>query len=153
MFKVVPRLPIRVSRLLPGRAAYRCRFFDTDTNTDTTFRYRYHFDPYHDTHITILFRVRLYTALKSGELPSRAPHTAYCNCLCSNNVQRKLPQTLPGQYSHIKLPHFIGINWYFMVSRVIFCYIIVTFISNTGCKYQFKVSFGVGHFDTLDRYR
>ena len=94
-----------------------------------------------------------YSALKSGELPSRAPHTAYCNCLCSNNVQGKLSQSLPGQCSHIKFPHFVGINWYFLVSRVIFCYIIVTFLSNTGRKYLFKVWFEVCHFDTLDRYR
>ena len=93
-----------------------------------------------------------YYGLKSGELPARAPHTAYCNCLCSNNVQRKLPQSLPGQCSHIKFPHFIGINWYFMVSRVIFCYIIVTFLSNIGCKYRFRVSLRVCHIDTLDRY-
>ena len=93
-----------------------------------------------------------YSGLKSGELPARAPHTAYCNCLCSNNVQRKLPQSLPGQCSHIKFPHFIGINWYFMVSRVIFCYIIVTFLSNIGCKYRFRVSLRVCHIDTLDRY-
>ena len=93
-----------------------------------------------------------YSALKSGELPSRAPHTAYCNCLCSNNVQRNLPQSLPGQYSHIKFPHFIGINWYFMASRGIFCYIIFTFLSNTGCKYRFRVSLGVCHFDSLDPY-
>ena len=43
--------------------------------------------------------------------------------------------------------------WYFMVSRMIFCYIIVTFLPNTGCKYRFSISFGVCHFDTLDRYR
>ena len=116
--------------------------FDTDINS---------------IHITIFTKPSYtelgYSALKSRELPSRAPHTAYCNCLCSNNVQRKLPQSLPGQYSHIKFPHFIGVNWYFMVSRVIFCYFIATFLLNTGCKYQFRISFGVCHFDTLDRYR
>ena len=68
-------------------------------------------------------------------------------------MERKLPLSLPGQCSLIKFPHFIGINWYFMVSRVLFCYIIVTFLSNTGCKYRFRVSFGVCHFDTLDRYK
>ena len=36
---------------------------------------------------------------------------------------------------------------------MIFCYIIVTFLSNTGCKYPFRVSFGVCHFDTMGRYR
>ena len=77
---------------------------------------------------------------KSGELPSRAPHTAYCNCLCSNNVRWQLPQSLPGQCSHIKFLHFIGINRYFVVSRMVFYYIIVTFLSNTRCKYRFRVS-------------
>ena len=110
--------------------------------------------PHFDTDInSIHITISSYSASKYGELPSRAPHTAYCNCLCSNNVHRKLPQNLPGQCSHIKFPHFIGINWYFMVSRMIFCYIIVTFLPNTGCKYRFRVSFGVCHFDILHRYQ
>ena len=138
--------------ILRNRAAYGYRFFDIDTNTDTTFRYRYQFDPYRDIHVTILSRVRLlYT--ENGELSSRAPHTTYCNCMCSKNVQWQLPQSLPGQCSHIKFLHFIGINRYFMVSTMIFYYIIVTFLSNTRCKYRFRVSFWVCHFDTLDRYR
>ena len=94
-----------------------------------------------------------YSTLKSGELPSRAPHTTYWNCLCSNNVQWQLSQSLPGQCSHIKFLHFIGINRCFMVSRMIFYHIIVTFISNTRCKYRFRVSFWVCHCDMLDRYR
>ena len=137
---------------VPHRAAYRYRFFDIDTDTDTTFRYRYQCDPYRDIHVPY-YPEWGYSTLKSGELPSRAPHTTYCNCLCSNNVQWQLPQSLPGQCSHIKFLHFIGINRYFMVSRMIFYNIIVTFLSNTRCKYRFRVLFWVCHFDTLDRYR
>ena len=137
---------------VPHRAAYRYRFFDIDTDTDTTFRYRYQCDPYRDIHVPYYPEWGYFT-LKSGELPSRAPHTTYCNCLCSNNVQWQLPQSLPGQCSHIKFLHFIGINRYFMVSRMIFYNIIVTFLSNTRCKYRFRVLFWVCHFDTLDRYR
>ena len=127
---------------VPHRAAYRYRFFDIDTDTDTTFRYRYQCDPYRDIHVPY-YPEWGYSTLKSGELPSRAPHTTYCNCLCSNNVQWQLPQSLPGQCSHIKFLHFIGINRYFMVSRMIFYNIIVTFLSNTRCKYRFRVLFWV----------
>ena len=77
--------------------------------------------------------------------------TACAVRMCSGNCHRTCH--LPGQCSHIIFPHFIGIKWYFMVSRRIFCYIVVTLLSHTGCRYWFRVSFSVCHFDMLDWYR
>ena len=126
---------------VPHRAAYRYRFFDIDTDTDTTFWYRYQCDPYRDIHVPY-YPEWGYSTLKSGELPSRAPHTTYCNCLCSNNVQWQLPQSLPGQCFTYQISSFYWNNPVFLwLAGWYFYNIIVTFLSNTRCKYRFRVLF------------
>ena len=107
-------------------------FFDIDTNTDTTFRYRISIrsiSRYPRNHI----QKWGYSTLKSGELPSRAPHTTYCNCLCSKNVQWQLPTELARAVFTYQISSFYWNKPLFLcVSTMIFYYIIVNF----SLKYQ-----------------